>query len=46
MKNYRLDGFSVERLMSFLTALGQGGEIRIMRQGETRSPGKSVVHAL
>ncbi len=29
LKNYRLDGFSVERLMSFLTALGSDVEIRI-----------------
>jgi predicted XRE-type DNA-binding protein len=35
LKNYKLDGFSVERLMSFLIALGQDVEIRI------RSCGKS-----
>jgi predicted XRE-type DNA-binding protein len=28
LKSYRLDGFSVERLMSFLLALGQDVEIR------------------
>jgi predicted XRE-type DNA-binding protein len=29
LKNYRLEGFSVERLMGFLTALGSDIEIRI-----------------
>jgi len=29
LKNYKLDGFSVERLMTFLIALGQDVEIRI-----------------
>ncbi|MBP6514247.1 MAG: XRE family transcriptional regulator [Steroidobacteraceae bacterium] len=29
LKNYQLDGFSVERLMVFLTALGSDVEIRI-----------------
>lgn len=29
LKNYRLEGFSVERLMTFLTALGSDIEIRI-----------------
>ena len=29
LKHYKLDGFSVERLMSFLTALGSDIEIRI-----------------
>ena len=46
LENYRLDGFSVERLMSFLTALGQNVEIRITRQGGSRSTGKIVVHAI
>jgi len=46
LKNYRLDGFSVERLMSFLTALGLNVEIRITRQATSRSPGKIVVHAV
>ena len=29
LKHYKLDGFSVERLMTFLTALGSDTEIRI-----------------
>src|ERR1700735_3025732 len=29
LKHYRLDGFSVERLMTFLTALGNDIEIRV-----------------
>jgi predicted XRE-type DNA-binding protein len=29
LKNFRIDGFSVERLMTFLTALGSDIEIRI-----------------
>jgi len=29
LKHYKLDGFSVERLMTFLLALGQDVEIRI-----------------
>lgn len=29
LKNYKLDGFSVERLMTFLIALGRDVEIRI-----------------
>src|SRR5688572_17350007 len=37
LKNYKLDGFSVERLMNFLLALGQDIEIRIKarRKGRT-----------
>ena len=37
---YRLDRFSVERLMDFLTLLGKDVEIRIAqrRTGRTRSP--------
>ncbi len=33
LKNYKLDGFSVERLMTFLLALGQDVEIRIKSAG-------------
>lgn len=42
--NYRLDGFSVERLMAFLTGLDQDVEIMIRpsRSGE----GQVSVHAL
>lgn len=44
LMRYRLDGFSVERLMGFLTALDQDVEIviRPSRQGE----GHVSVHAL
>jgi predicted XRE-type DNA-binding protein len=35
LKNYRLEGFSVERLMSFLTALGSDIEIRIRSSKRT-----------
>jgi predicted XRE-type DNA-binding protein len=45
LKNYKLDGFSVERLMSFLLALGQDVEIRIRPRRAVRSPGRIVVHA-
>jgi predicted XRE-type DNA-binding protein len=45
LKNYRLDGFSVERLMSFLIALGQDVEIRITPRRAARSTGKIVVQA-
>ena len=46
LKNYRLDGFSVERLMSFLISLGQDVEIRITPRRALRSPGKIVVQAV
>src|SRR2546421_4970641 len=36
--NYRLEGFSVERLMSFLTALGRDVEIIIRRPKSRKSP--------
>ncbi len=45
LKNYRLDGFSVERLMSFLLALGQDVEIRITPRRAVRSHGRIVVQA-
>ena len=45
LKNYRLDGFSVERLMNFRLALGQDVEIRV-RPRKDRSPGTvSVIFA-
>lgn len=37
LANYRLDGFSVERLMNFLNALGQDVEIVIRK-----APGKRI----
>src|ERR1700733_9975998 len=33
LKHYKLDGFSVERLMKFLLALGQDVEIGIKQRG-------------
>ncbi len=38
LANYRLDGFSVERLMNFLNALGRDVEIVIRRGRSRRSP--------
>lgn len=43
LKNYRLEGFSVERLMGFLTALGSDIEIRI--RSPKRTPGQIRVEA-
>ena len=37
LKHYQLDGFSVERLMMFLTALGSDIEIRIRSHAGRRS---------
>ena len=45
LKNYKLEGFSVERLMSFLLALGQDVEIRIKSRGTSKTSGKIVVHS-
>src|SRR3954447_22641271 len=46
LTNYKLDGFSVERLMIFLTALDQDVEIVIRNKPESRSSGRiSVVEA-
>jgi predicted XRE-type DNA-binding protein len=41
----KLDGFSVERLMTFLLALGQDVEIRITSRGASRTVGKIQVAA-
>lgn len=38
LANYRLGGFSVERLMNFLTALGRDVEIIIRQPRSRRSP--------
>ena len=46
LKNYKLDGFSVERLMSFLLALGQDVEIRISPRRTARTPGRIFVQAI
>ena len=43
--NYRLDGFSVERLMTFLTALGHDVDITIRPRRSSRSPGRIQVAA-
>ena len=43
LKHYRLEGFSVERLMGFLTALGSDIEIRI--RPPKRTPGQIRVEA-
>jgi predicted XRE-type DNA-binding protein len=45
LKNYKLDGFSVERLMSFLLALGQDVEIRIRSRGPSKTAGRIFVDA-
>ncbi|MEO3434466.1 helix-turn-helix transcriptional regulator [Inquilinus sp. CAU 1745] len=46
LANYKLDGFSVERLMTFLTALDQDVEIVIKKKPRSRPAGRiSVVAA-
>ncbi|MEQ8813412.1 MAG: helix-turn-helix transcriptional regulator [Thalassobaculum sp.] len=46
LANYKLDGFSVERLMTFLTALDQDVEIVIRKKPRSRAAGRiSVVAA-
>ena len=46
LANYRLDGFSVERLMTFLTLLDQDVEIVIKNKPRSRTAGRiSVVAA-
>ena len=45
LKHYKLDGFSVERLMAFLTALGSDIEIRIRPRTTRRRSGRILVHA-
>jgi predicted XRE-type DNA-binding protein len=46
LANYKLDGFSVERLMTFLTALDQDVEIVIKNKPRSRTGGRiSVVAA-
>jgi predicted XRE-type DNA-binding protein len=41
--NYKLDGFSVERLMHFLTALDRDVEIRIRKKPRSRQDGRILV---
>jgi predicted XRE-type DNA-binding protein len=43
---YRLDGFSVERLMNFLTALGRDVEIVIKPARSSRGTGRISVEAV
>lgn len=43
--NYELNGFSVERLMNFLNALGHDVEIVVHRGRRTRKPGRTSVIA-
>jgi len=46
LSNYKLDGFSVERLMTFLTAFVQDVEILIKNKPRSRTAGRiSVVAA-
>lgn len=45
LKHYKLDGFSVERLMTFLTALGSDIEIRIRPHSARKGTGRIVVEA-
>ena len=46
LRNYKLAGFSVERLMNLLTALGQDVEIIIRRKPRSRKAARiSVVAA-
>lgn len=43
LKNYRLDNFSVERLMEFLTVLDQDVEIMIRPRADDGGPGHIAV---
>ena len=45
LANYRLDGFSVERLMTFLTALDQDVEIIVKSKPRSRATGRISVVA-
>jgi len=45
LQNYKLEGFSVERLMCFLTALDQDIEIMVKDKPRTRRRARIVVHA-
>ena len=45
LANYRLDGFSVERLMTFLTALDQDVEIVIKKKPRSRANARILVVA-
>jgi predicted XRE-type DNA-binding protein len=45
LKHYKLDGFSVERLMVLLTAMGLDVEIRIKTHRTPNAPGRILVEA-
>ena len=45
LANYRLDGFSIERLMTFLTALDRDVEIVIRKRPRSRRAGQISVKA-
>lgn len=45
LRHYKLDGFSVERLMNLLTALDQDVEIVIRRKPRSRKAGRITVVA-
>jgi predicted XRE-type DNA-binding protein len=45
LKHYKLDGFSVERLMVLLTAMGLDVEIRIKTHRAPNAPGRILVEA-
>jgi predicted XRE-type DNA-binding protein len=45
LRNYKLEGFSVERLMTFLTSLDRDVEISIRKRTSSRSPAKITVVA-
>jgi len=45
LANYQLEGFSVERLMRFLNALGRDVEIVVRRKSRSSKPGRILVTA-
>ncbi len=45
LKNYKLEGFSIERLMTFLTSLDRDVEISIRKRTSSRTPAKITVVA-
>tara|TARA_R110002110_G_scaffold284800_6_gene498863 strand:- start:3183 stop:3518 length:336 start_codon:yes stop_codon:yes gene_type:complete len=45
LANYKLDGFSVERLMAFLTLLDRDVEIIVRKKARSRSAGRITVVA-
>ena len=45
LRNYQLDGFSVERLMNFLTALDRDIEILIRQKPKSRKAARILVTA-